>query len=227
MATTTTTETVGAATLLVDLDLYPRQQLNTFHIARLANALRAGASFPPVIADRATRKLVDGAHRTRATLQVGGPNAVISVAWRDYADEAALFLDAVAANAAHGLALTQIDLTQTILKAERLGADLGDLQRRMHMTPDRFADLTRRRAITTEGVEVALKPSFAHLAGRQITPEAAAANRHGLGVSPRIQLRQLLRSIQSDAIDWQDEPTVALLRAVHDALTQQLTDHDA
>ena len=54
-----------------DPSVYPRAKWNTSTIERYAEALRAGAEFPPIVIDADTGLLLDGKHRLEAHRKAG------------------------------------------------------------------------------------------------------------------------------------------------------------
>lgn len=118
-------ERVAVASLVQDWDLYPRTSVDPIHVADLLQVLKSGGFLPPVVADRATRKVVDGWHRLAAIRRYVGNDvkAETDVLWRDYQDDAEVFADAIRLNAGHGRKLSPFDRARCIMKAEELGLD--------------------------------------------------------------------------------------------------------
>ena len=94
--------TVKATELVQDYDLYPRAQVDGYHVREIAEALEAGVSMPPVIAEKGTKRVVDGFHRIRAAQKIHGATAKIEVVFKVYGSEAELFREAMRLNADHG-----------------------------------------------------------------------------------------------------------------------------
>lgn len=46
--------------------IYPREKWNTSTVERYADAIKAGAKFPPIVVEAGTNRLLDGKHRTEA-----------------------------------------------------------------------------------------------------------------------------------------------------------------
>ena len=74
-----TTKKLKASELIEDFSIYPRNGVFDGHVHDLAEALRAGAALPPVVADSKSKRLTDGFHRVRSHVRVFGPEAVIEV----------------------------------------------------------------------------------------------------------------------------------------------------
>ena len=106
-ATTTRRRLVSG--LVLDRELSPRERLGSNHVRQLAEALRAGATFPPIVVQRGTSRVVDGFHRVEAHRRVYGREALVEVVEKEYVDDGELFLDAVRLNAAHGSRLAPYD----------------------------------------------------------------------------------------------------------------------
>ena len=84
-----------AAELVLDFDLYPRNSLDPHNVKNIIEAISSGIELPPVIADRKSKRVIDGFHRVRGNLRLFGDDAEISVIEKDYRNEAAMFLDAM------------------------------------------------------------------------------------------------------------------------------------
>lgn len=52
--------------LVCDLTRYPRARVDLQHVERIADAIQAGASIPPVIVWKGRDRVVDGIHRVKA-----------------------------------------------------------------------------------------------------------------------------------------------------------------
>lgn len=207
MTTQAPVDIAPADTLFEDLDLYPRASVDGIHVQALADAIRSGATLPPVIACRATRRLVDGFHRRRAHLRVNGAYASIDVEWRDYATEADLYADAVALNAAHGRRLTGYDYRRIAIRGHALGLDAERVAALLHVTPDRLA----RGHLTAEYVRgngdtevIPLKRTLAHLANTRITDAHVRANAAAGGFAQAYYIKQVATLIETGALNATD-----------------------
>ena len=206
-------ETVPASLLVEDLALYPRHAVDVGHVADLARALRAGVLLPPVVADRASRRLADGFHRRRAAIRVHGASAPVAVAFRDYPDEAAFFADAVALNSSHGRRLDRQDQIRVAVLAERFGLDTAAVGALLHVDAARVLQL-RPRVVFEEGQElpVAAKPVAESFYGQTLTAEQVQAMRSFSGLRMGQQVAQLQRALEAGLLDPTDERAC---RALH------------
>lgn len=208
------TEWVPAISLVEDFDLYPRESVDTTHISDMVRAREAGVSLPPVIADRASRRLVDGWHRRRAVLRFEGEDAVIEVEWRDYEGEAAIYADAVQLNASHGRKLTRWDHARIKLRADELGIPTRQIAVLIHRPPEyvvKSLPVAIRRT-NGETISVALKRPFRHFEGQTMTTEQASANERSSGWPAVFHANQLAMLIEADALIGDEGETAALLR---------------
>jgi hypothetical protein len=206
-------ETVPAASLVEDFDLYPRHDVDGGHVADLARALRAGAVLPPVVADRASRRLADGWHRRRAAIRVGGPEATVQVEWQDYPDAAAIFADAVARNAIHGRKLDRQDQIRVAVLAERFGITTEQIGSLLRIEAARVLEL-RPRVVFEEGQDlpVAAKPVAEPFYGRHLTTEQVEAMKSFSGLRLSQQVSQVQGAVASGLVDLTD---ARLCRALH------------
>lgn len=200
-------ETVLAASLVLDYNLYPRHQTDAANVSRIVESLRAGFALPPVVADRASRRVVDGFHRIQAALKVGGEGAEIAVEWQDYDSDAAILLDAGARQASHGLQLSSYDMARFAILAEEFHITRDVVAEALHITRDKLDWLhIKKVGFTKDGEPVELKRTVVHLAQTELTPKQLEAQKRAGGMSPKFYVRQLQSLIDGDLLP--DDPTL-------------------
>jgi hypothetical protein len=204
---------VPAALLVEDIGLWPRRTIDSSHVSGMVEALLAGVSLPPVIADRESKRLTDGFHRTRAAIRAYGPQAEVEVFWRDYPNEAAMFEEAVALNAAHGRRLTPYDHARIMARAKELGIDTEKIAKTLHVrkvTLQRKAKYGRIK-INGDTEEVALKRGLRHLDGEILTEEQQAYNERSSGWPPAFHAHQLVMALEAGVPEVSENFGAALL----------------
>jgi hypothetical protein len=193
--------------------------LDDAHTARLTEALRAGETFPPVIAEHRSRRLVDGFHRSRAYLRAFGDEATCTVDWRDYADDRALFKDAGRLNVRHGLRISRIDEAHCMAVAARLGIPDAEMAEVLALTQQKYDELrTARFATSADGQPVLLKRSNRHLAGCSISADQAAGNARSSGWKLDFHADQIMNAVEHQLVNYQDSAVVAKLRRLREML---------
>lgn len=207
-----------------DMDFYPRSKLDGMNVSKLADALKVGAELPPVIADRKSLKVVDGFHRCEAHLRVYGDEAVIQVELRDYDDENELLLEAGLLNHDHGKALTSYDQDVFATKAQARGIPIE----RIAMTLSIPAEKLKRRLTISGPVErrpgifdpkpVPLKRDFRHLEGQQLDQAALEALAKSQGAGVLYSARDVIRRVESNTINWENEGVRKTLAQLRDLL---------
>lgn len=221
------------AALVEDMGTYPRHHVDEQYVGQLAEALRAGASLPPVVADKASRRLVDGWHRVRAYRRVLGAAGVIDVELRTYPNEAALLFDAIAGNAGHGRKLDRIDQVRSVLLAEAAGLAAEQIAAALRVTPERVRTLRIRVAFAPAPpgvpgggpIKIALKRPVLHLAGKALTPEQAQAHAGAPGTSYLLVSRQLQSAMTFELINDQDARLYRALVELQRTLVTWLAAH--
>jgi hypothetical protein len=210
-----------AVELVEDLSLYPRLQVDDWYVSRLAEALRSGATLPPIVADRKSRRIVDGFHRRRAALRVHGPTAEVDVLLRDYPDERSLYLDALRLNAHHGKRLSTAEEVRAVIRGQELGIEPRVIAGTLAIRVEKLEGLLERKTArgTVEPV-VVLKPSFSHLAGENLTREQEQANKHSGGHQASFYARMLIMLFESGAVDESNQTLMERLWRLHELLTQ-------
>lgn len=215
-------ETVKTASLVLDYNLYPRQQLDNAHVREMVHALEAKTVFPPVVADRLTKRVIDGFHRITAYQHYYGSDAEIAVLWQDYSDEAALFEDAIRLNANHGRKLSPYDQARCLIRAKELHLEPIRVAAALSITIERLADLEIRKvAIGPDSKMVPIKYTLRHLAGQQLTEQQARGNQAAGGSSGLYFVNQVINLLEQGLVDWQNAQLLGRL----DMLAGLLTDY--
>lgn len=196
---------VEAASLVVDLTLYPRLQVDGTHVSRLAEAIRAGETLPPVLAEVTDHRVVDGVHRVKAALRAGGLGARISVQFREYADDAERFMAAVDANSRHGRGLCTVDRVHSLIRGQQLGLTDTQLSRVMGVTVERIGELRCTRvAIGPDGEDQAVKFGERHLGGTRLDNAQLIGMRRSVGMGQHYKVGQVLDLLEYNLLDWSD-----------------------
>ena len=211
------------AELVLDFTLYPRHEVDSQNVSRLVAALEAGAELPPLVVDKATKRIVDGFHRYRAYQRLREPPETVEVELRSYADDKALLLDAVRRNAKHGVPFDSIDRAHVMLLAEGLNIAVEDLAEAMQFPADSLrAAIEGRVAKNLEGQPLLLKPAMRKFAGQRLNKQREALNDRLVGQNGVYYLRTALELLRAGAIDLEDEETMEVLRRLGKAIEEAL-----
>lgn len=214
------------AELIEDLSLYPRHAVDEANVARLVRALEAGFPPPPIIADKASKRIVDGWHRSRAYRQVLGPTGVADVDLRPYANEKEMFLAAIELNASHGRQLDKMDQVRCVTMAERMGIELKRVAVVLHQPEESVRKLVVRVAIAPPGTrgtvpgtnKVVLKRPVQHLSEQTLTKEQAQAQVSVPGTSYKLLAKQLTDAVRLNLANRADTALMETLRELRNAL---------
>lgn len=201
------TRMVKAAALVEDFNLYPRTKVDATHVRNLVRSMKAGCEMPPVLIDKKTKIIVDGIHRTRAALQLGGDLAEIQATIRSYKNRAAMLLDAIDINAAHGHRLHERDLRRSLKLCDDLGIEREVARVHLHVTDEDVEKLAISVIINDETDEVVPnKRGGEWLAGQRLT---SAQIEDGLEPVRSLEVgrlcRELSRLLRHDLVNWSDD----------------------
>ena len=210
---------LAASSLVQDFKLYPRAQVDDYHVREMAESIKAGAKLPPIIADLKSKRIIDGFHRLRAQQRVHGANVKIAVDLRDYPDEAAMLKDAMALNAAHGRNLTIYDKTRCLILGQELGLERSVVSAALNITQERAAKLLLERVAASGEV---LKRTMHHLAGQTLSTEQAAHNLRAGGLDQLFYINQVVALLETGSVDWARESVTAKLRHLLELLVEKL-----
>ncbi len=202
-------QTVKAAELVLDFDLYPRPQVDGYHVNQIAEAIKLGVEMPPVVYDKKSKRVSDGFHRVRATIKVLGPEADIQAVAKTYKNDAALFEDAMRYNARHGHALTQFDKTRCLIIGERLGLKLTAIADALTVSTEKLGELRARKIATGASNGTALKTTIQHKAGETLTKPQEEANKKLGGMRQLFYVNQLILLLENDLLDRENGDLMA------------------
>jgi len=211
-----------AAELVLDFDLYPRNSIDSHNVNQLKDALATGATLPPVVIDKKSKRVADGFHRVKAYLGYYGDDAEIPVTEKEYADDAALFLDAMRYNAAHGAKLDSCDRTHCIIISERLKIDPESVAGALQVSVDKLASLKTDRMATAGALTIPLKRTIRFKAGKKLTPKQVEANERLSGMNQQFYANQLITLIEADLLDTEDSLLIERLIVLEGLLRQVL-----
>lgn len=193
------TEKVRLTDLILDFDLYPRNEISSTHVTTLMDAIQAGQKLPPAIVDRKSKRVVDGFHRQRAYERLGIEET--EVIFRDYESEAALYADAVSLNAAHGRAFDNYDRRRAVLRLADLGFTPEQISEIAKVPLPRIEEIRRITATVPGGrIEIVKGGLRAELVGKRLTKPQQELNASWGGMQPAYHARQLLEMLRAGVI---------------------------
>ena len=106
--------TVTLEDIVWDPSVYPRQKTDSGTIDRYADALRAGATFPPIILEAESSRLLDGKHRVEAYRKVesedGGKPSDVRAEWHVVPEGMSARYYAATLSAGHGIRISNAEL---------------------------------------------------------------------------------------------------------------------
>jgi hypothetical protein len=219
-------DTVRVGELVIDNGILPRGAVNFAHVGNLKNAALAGASFPPMVAERGTKRVVDGLHRYTMYVQLYGEKHEVEVEFRDFADENELWLAAVEANATHGLAYSAYDRRRILVEAERRGISRDVISSAIKMPvekADRKLETGSAFVKTPVGdrERVPLRTGLKRLAGRELNKRQVEANRKA-GMKAEYHCETLVALLRAGLLGWCSKATKAAVMALHKELAKQV-----
>lgn len=227
---------VPAADLVEDFGIYPREDVDSTNVSRIAEALRADQNLVlRVVADRKSKRIIDGFHTRRAYMRVYGKDCLVPVEWRDYEKDSDLYADACRLNAKHGKAITGSALTHALLRGIDNGLDEASLAEIFGIRVQKVSEIVKLRVgivrstpikdrsvkkASTVPQRVGLKNSVRHLYGTEpkLTKGQAAALDSAPGTAQWLMIKQVADFLEEGFIDWSDDRVVTQIDRLEKAL---------
>lgn len=217
-----TTTKIKASKLVLDYDIYPRQDVQSYNVHLMVEALEAGTVLPSIIVDKKSKRVVDGFHRVRAYRRLFGPDAEIPCILKEYVSDDDMFTEAMALNSTHGRNLTPYDRARCLARAEELKMDPAVVAKALNMTVETLGRLKTERLGYFQAKPIVLKGTTVHLAGEELTEEQLEYNRRAGGMNQAFYINQVIAMLEADAVDWERETVVKALKRLHKLLDETL-----
>jgi len=209
--------------LVLDYTIYPRKQIDSYHVHIIVDAIQNGAELPPIVIEKKTKRVVDGFHRHTAYKRVSGdnPECLVMCIEKNYKSEKDLFLDSMRFNASHGRTLSKYDRVHCLNVARELDIPDKDVAKILHIPPKDVQTLSvNRTAIRGNGKQrlEPIKGTIGHKAGQQLSDEQWQANTKLGGMKQSFYVNQLITLIENELIDTQDEKLMERLQRLGELL---------
>jgi len=219
-------ELVKVGELVIDYGILPRGGVNFGHVDNLKNAALAGAALPPIVAERSTKRVVDGFHRHKMYVQLYGEEHEVEVEFRDFADEDELFVAAVEANSTHGLAYTAYDRRRRLVEAERRGISRDFISSAIKMPVEKadkkIADGSAFvKTPAGDRERVPLRTGLKPLAGHLLNKKQEEANRTA-AMKAEYHCKALIALLRAGLLRFGSKTTKAAVLSLHKELAKQV-----
>lgn len=159
--------------VVVDKNLYPRNQSYWITEVKYAEALKSGARFPPIeLAERNNQLvLIDGLHRLNAHKLNKADNIEANIT--KGLSDAEIFAKAVELNSRHGQTLSADEITKAILKFQKFGFKPITISELLSMRIEKIEPFIKKRTITdmATGETIVLKKPLQQVTSQQQVTE--------------------------------------------------------
>ena len=213
---------VKLATLTLDYSLYPRHYIDEQTVNDYVHALKAGATFPPIIVDKKTNRVTDGFKRYTAHLRFLGEDGEIEVTFRSYRNEGEVLLDAIRLNTAHGERISRHDMKRCVILCESLGLSEKDMAGALNVTAERLEELRAQIHHTRSGDRLAAKQATMHLIDKPLSAKQAEGLKKAGGCNQLFFVNQIISFIESGILDGGNERLMERLEYLAGLLKETL-----
>ena len=188
--------------LVLDFDLYPRGSVDSHHVGEIAQAIEAGATMPPIVIDKKSKRITDGFHRWRAYKQLNDEEFEVECVEKAYKNEGEMLLDAMRFNASHGRALTSHDKAHCLIIAKKFKLSDHLVAQALNLTTGKIGKMRSTKIGRLGRRPIALKRTIRHMAEKPLTVDQGEANEKLSGMAQLFYVNQLKILIKSNLIDY-------------------------
>ncbi len=218
---------------LMDIVVDPTIQVREVEnhtVSKYAQAMKAGAKFPPMLLESKTNRLVCGNHRYYAYKSAFGPEQEVAVEYKLFDNEADLIRHAASDNARHGRPLDTWDQKRIAIRlaghgdsaeaiADVLAVPAAKVEQWAGMTVIVIGKQGKRKLKNVEPV----KHGMEHMAGQPVEAQAYAEHeRHDPGIPVKNMAAVITRHLTNGWIAANDPKTIDNLEALYTALGEFL-----
>jgi len=230
--------------VILDYNLYPRMQIDSFHVSHMLDSLEANVELPPIIIDKNSKKVIDGFHRVDAfrrfyKKEKTKGKLLIPAILKTYQTEAEMFIDAMKYNSSHGRMLTEYDRAHCIILAENLNISVDITSEALTITCKKYDELKAchlgelkhsPHLINKKGNKTAkyktelipLKNTIRHKAGTELTEKQVETNKKLQGMEQSFYVNQIISLIESDLLNTENEYLMKRLEILNELLENVL-----
>jgi hypothetical protein len=203
-------------------EIYPRDKCDWRTVVGYADAMLAGAEFPPAVAvqDGEVTYLLDGWHRCKAWKQVGRDSIPVIVrtdlARKEWLAEAARL------NAVHGKPFTVSERTNLVLRLRKIGFADKKIAGALSISMEWVYELAERAVISDKatGSGIALKPALLEVkpvVQKALDSKKPELNIEGMqkrmsGQKQFVMIRQVVELAEHKLLNLDDERVVEWLK---------------
>jgi len=195
--------------IVVDEELYPRNQYNWQTAYDYSESMKTGADFPKMVVAKHNNVfiLVDGRHRLEATKIVLGKKkfneakkkveVLIGLSKRE------IYTEGIRRNIVHGLRFSVQEKLKIAVKLKDLKYSMAEISKLVHITVHKLKDLTQRRVVMSDDGKIVLKSTFERTGGNHENIESIQQPFKG-----QFQLnlvKELVTLLETKTIDLEDK----------------------
>lgn len=203
---------VEVANLILDYNIYPRTAVQDVHVRSMIEAGESGVTFPPILVDHKSMRIVDGFHRYARAIKIG--QKTIQAELRTFKNEQEIFEAAVAANANHGRPYAPFDRARIISIGLQLKVSKQKLAAALSMPVSRVEEIrlsfakVGRDDEPTEPLKMTIRNQFQ---GKRLTHAQAQAQRKLGGQQATFYANQLVILIENDLLNVKNPNILATM----------------
>lgn len=226
---------INIETILIDENLYPRNQVYWKNTQQLMGALKVGSILPPIVVGKRDGRYVilDGRHRYEAHLRLKKKKIAAMVT---HLKEDQWFAEAVRLNTTHGHGLSYQEKLSASMILQRNNYAPAEIAKIVHIPLSNLEEAIQQRGtwLSHDDIKpVVAKAPMAKEAkrkGRQWLENAAASGLNDeqkilSGASFERLAEELLILLGDDHLDATDKNVVRLIKAIGTAIAGWITEH--
>lgn len=219
-------KTVNIKDIVVDKELYPRQNHSWQKAFEYSEGMKCGSVFPKIVLGlhSGTLYLIDGKHRVEAT-KMCKEKEIDAIVWTGLSRNE-MYKMAVKLNVEHGLGLSVYDKRRAVARLTAMGVKSKEVSMLVNVQEDKLEEFVEQRMVNSvSGREVGvgedgeffaemgqqvLKSSMKHFTGSEGT-DAANVLRLQKKIYSRDQLsmwKDVVHILKNDLVDLTDKETV-------------------
>lgn len=214
--------------LVFDKNLTEIRPVNMYFVSRYRQAARSGAQFPALIIEKGTKRIVSGNHRATMYLEEYGEDHEVDVIEKAFPDEKDVLREFAKENSKHGNALSGWSMKYITQKLLDLGDTPEDIASVLNIPVQKIKKMGDMFVVVTgDKKKKEHKPVKNGVSKKILGTEIKSSEwevhkKNDRGISPVKIAEQIMRWIENDWIDWDDEKTLETFKSLLESIENKI-----
>ena len=181
------------------------REINGQVVSRYAHAMRQGDTFPPIVIDKNTMRLIVGFHRFAAYKSFQKPDLEVPAILKEFKNETEMLIYAAGDNRRNGYPMTTFEQKNIHWRLNRLGVEEVLIAETLGLSVDKLKTWSADSVIVGKDRQP-LKRGLKHMRNQKVKPEVYEdIKQHYSGWNVTFHANQIIKQLKNNTLDPTNE----------------------